>query len=116
MLDNSVLDGEILRHGAYVCLRFSAGAGAHGVAGVAIPALVEKLGLENEFAPTAGPPAQSIAYLRLLGATPGDIADDGVVHADAVVHVAAPTAQPVGDFCNEAARLLGHVARLRILS
>jgi hypothetical protein len=116
MLDNSVLAGEILRHGAYVCLRFFPGADARAAAGVAIPALAEKLGLQNEFAPVAGPPAQAIAFLRRLAATPGDIGDDGVVHADAVVHVAAPTAQPVTDFCTEAARLLGHVARLRVLS
>jgi len=31
------------------------------------------------------------------------------------VHVAAPTAQPVGDFCAEANRLLGSMARLRVI-
>src|SRR5262245_43206213 len=98
MLDNSVLAGANLRHGAYVCLRFFPGVDARLAAGVAIPALVEKLGLENEFAPAGGPPAQAIAFLRRRGATPGDIGDDGVGHADAVVHVAAPTAQPVTDF------------------
>jgi hypothetical protein len=116
MLDNSVLAGEILRHGAYVCLRFFPGIDAHVAAGVAIPALAEKLGLENEFARAGGPPTHAIAFLCRRGATPGDIGDDGVVHADAVVHVAAPTAQPVTDFCTEAARLLGDVARLRVLS
>ena len=60
MLDNSVLAGEVLRHGAYVCLR----------------------------------PAND---------------------ADAVVHVASPTAEPVRDFCAEAARMLGPVASVRIL-
>ena len=71
MLDNAVLAGEILRHGAYVCLRFADGADPRVVAAVAIPALAAKLGFENEFAPEAGPPAPSIAYLRRLGATPG---------------------------------------------
>src|SRR4030095_8230031 len=60
-------------------------------------------------------PTQSIAFLRRHGATPGVIADDGVVHADAVVHVAAPTAQPVSDFCGEARRLLGSGAHLRVI-
>jgi hypothetical protein len=64
MLDNSVLAGEVLRHGAYICLRLSDGADARAVAGVAIPALAEKLGLQNVFAPVAGPPSQSIAFLR----------------------------------------------------
>jgi hypothetical protein len=115
MLDNSVLAGEILRHGAYVCLRLAEGADARHLAGVAIPALAEKLGLINEFAPAAGGPTQSIAFLRRHGATPGAIADDGVGHAEAVVHVAAPTAQPVGDFCAEATRLLGADAQLRVI-
>jgi hypothetical protein len=115
MLDNSVLAGEILRHGAYVCVRIAEGADARAVAGVAIPALAEKLGLVNEFEPAGGPPAQSIAFLRRHGATQSAIADDGVAHADAVVHVAAPTAQPVSDFCAEAARLLGSMARLRVV-
>ena len=115
MLDNSVLAGEVLRHGAYVCLRLPDGADAHGLGGAAIPALAEKLGLVNEFAPAAGVPTQSIAFLRRHGATSGAIADDGVAQADAVVHVAAPTAQPVGDFCAEATRLLGGSARLRVI-
>ena len=115
MLDNSVLAGEILRHGAYVCLRPATGADARAVASVAIAALAEKLGLESEFAAAAGPPAQSIAFLRRHGATPGVLDDDGLLHADAVVHVAAPRAQPVDDFCGEATRLLGSLARLRVL-
>jgi hypothetical protein len=115
MLDNSVLAGEILRHGAYVCLRLGGGDAVRAAASVAIPALAAKLGLESEFAPAAGPPAQSIAFLRRQGAAPGAVADEGVGDADAVVHVAAPTAQPVGDFCAEAARLLGPVGRLRVI-
>ena len=115
MLDNSVLAGEVLRHGAYVCLRLADGVDARAVAGAAIPALAEKLGLQNEFAPAAGPPSQSIAFLRRHGATPGALVDDGVAQADAVVHVAAPTASPVSDFCAEATRLLGALARLRVI-
>src|SRR5437870_13030730 len=94
MLDNSVLAGEILRHGAYVCVRPAASADIRGVAGAAIPALAEKLGLANAFEPAGGPPAQSTAYLRRHGAAAGTVPDDGVAPADAVVHVAAPTAPP----------------------
>jgi len=115
MLDNSVLPREILRHGAYMCVRLADGADRRAVAAAAIPALAEKLGLVNEFDPPDGPPALSIAFLRRQGATAGGIADDGVALADAVVHVAAPTAQPVGDFCAEATRLLGAMARLRVI-
>jgi len=115
MLDNSVLPREVLRHGAYVCVRLAEGADARAVAGAAVPALAEKLGLANEFDPTGGPPAQSIAFLRRHGAAESAIADDGLTHADAVVHVAAPTAQPVSDFCAEATRLLGDAVRLRVI-
>lgn len=115
MLDNSVLAGEILRHGAYVCVRPADSADASALAGAAIPALAEKLGLVNEFEPAAGSPAQSIAFLRRQGAVAGAIADDGVAQAELVVHVAAATAQPVSDFCGEATRLLGAMARLRVI-
>jgi hypothetical protein len=115
MLDNSVLAGEVFRHGAYVCVRLADGADARGAAAAAIPALADKLGLVNEFEPTQGPPAQAIAYLRRHGATAGAVADDGVAQADLVVHVAAPTGQPVSDFCGEATRLLGSLARLRVI-
>src|SRR5215831_14650665 len=115
MLDNSVLPREILRHGAYVCVRLADGADRRAVAAAAIPALAEKLGLVNEFDPPGGPPAQSIAFLHRQDATAGTIGDDGVALAVAVVHVAAPTAQPVSDFCAEATRLLGSMARLRIV-
>src|SRR2546428_9592607 len=115
MLDNSVLAGEILRHGAYVCVRLADGADPRGVAGAAIPALAEKLGLVNEFEPPGGPPAQAIAYLRRHGAAAGAVADDGVAQADAVVHVAAPTTQPVSDFCAETTRLLVSMAWLGVI-
>jgi hypothetical protein len=115
MLDNSVLAGEVLRHGAYICLRRFARADVRAVAGAAIPALAEKLGLQNEFVPPAGPPPQSIAFLRRQSATPGAVTDDGVALADAVVHVAAPTAAPVSDFCGEAKRLLGALAYIRVI-
>jgi hypothetical protein len=115
MLDNSVLAGDVLRHGAYVCLRLSDRAPAGAAAAAGIPALADKLGLVNEFDPPGGPPARAIAYLRRQGATPRVIADDGVLHADVIVHVAAPAAQPVDDFCGEAQRLLGSLGSLRVL-
>src|SRR5207247_11004456 len=61
------------------------------------------------------PHAQAIASLSRHGAAAGTVADDGVAQADAVVHVAAPTAQPVSDFCAEATRRLGSMARLRVI-
>src|SRR5262249_57791900 len=88
MLDNSVLPREILRHGAYVCLRLADGADRRAVAGAAIPALAEKLGLVNEFDPPAGPPPQSIAFLRRPHATARPLAHRRVARAHAVVPAA----------------------------
>lgn len=115
MLDNSVLPREILRHGAYVCLSLAEGADRPAVARAAIPALAEKLGFVNEFDPAGGPPAQSIAFLRRQDAAEGAIADDGITRADAVVHVAAPTGEPIDDFHAEATRLLGSTVRIRVV-
>src|SRR5262245_60950655 len=83
MLDNSVLAGEVMRHGAYVCVRPVEGADPRALAATPVPALAEKLGLANEFDRPASP--ESIAFVRRVGATPADIADDGLLHAHAVI-------------------------------
>jgi hypothetical protein len=114
MRANDLRSAEALRHGAYLCLRVADGARAHARA-ADIPGLVERLGLHNEFAPAAGPPDATVAFLRRVGATPAAIADDGLLHADAVVHVAAPTAAPVAEFCAEVARLLAPTVTPRVL-
>ena len=111
---NDVRSSEALRHGAYLCLRVGSEA-RRSVAGAAIPALADRLGLRNEFAVTDGHPPEAIAYLRRIGATPADIADDGLLHADAVIHVASQTAAPVAEFCAEAARLLGPAVKPLVL-
>ena len=80
---------EIVRYGAYVCVRRSKGRDARAVAAAAVPALAERLGLQNEFGHGAAPPRDSIAFLRRHAATPGDIADDDVLEADWIVHVAS---------------------------
>ena len=67
MLYNSVLAGETIRHGAYVCLRLAVGADTTNLA---------------------------------------DIAAAGLLHADALVHVASPRAEPVRDFCAEVVLIL----------
>ena len=114
MRANDVRPTESLRHGAYLCLRVP-DAARRTVAAAAVPALAERLGLRNEFEAEGGPPPDAIAFLRRVGATPADIVDDGLLHADAVVHVASATAAPVAEFCAEAARLLGPAVALRVL-
>jgi len=103
MLDQNPAADEITRHGAYVCLRLANASSARAAGAVAIGALADKLGFAGEFAARGAPSAASIAFLRRSEATAGEIADDDLQHADAVIHVAAPAAPPVSDFCDEAA-------------
>ena len=106
MRANDVRSAEILRHGAYLCLNVPAGA-RRALAGAAVPALADRLGLRNEFEPGDGHPPDAIGFLRRVAATPADIADDALLRADAVVHIASARADLVAEFCAEATRLLG---------
>jgi hypothetical protein len=102
-----------LRHGAYLCITISAET-ERAIADASIPALAARLGLQNEF-DADGHPTEAIAFLRRVGAVPGDIADDALLRADAVVHVASPAAARVGEFCAEAARLLAPATKPFVL-
>ena len=107
---------EILGHGAYLCVRRSAvSRGGRAEAG-RVAALAGRLELHNEFAPAATPTGESIAFLRRLGATKADIADEDVLQADAVIHVASRRGDVIAEFCGEASRLLASVAHIRVLS
>ena len=111
MRANDVRSNEFLRHGAYICLRRSAGARP---AAVPVPALADRLGLRNEFEPGAGPPGDAIAFLRRVRATAGDLADEGLERADAIVHVASASRDVVTEFCAEAERLLAQIGRAHV--
>src|SRR5262249_16714886 len=99
MRANEVRSTGALRHGAYLC--FTGGKRA----GAAVAARAGRLGLRNEF-DAEGHPPEAVAFLRRVSATPGDIADEGLLRADAVVHVASATAAPVAEFCAEMARFV----------
>ena len=114
MRANDVRSTEIFRHGAYVCFRVPNGA-RQTFARLPVLALAERLKLRSEFEPGEGHPIEAIAFLRRVGATPADIADEALLHADAIVHVASPTAATVADFCAEMARLLAPVAKPLVL-
>lgn len=106
MKANDVRSTDALRHGAYLCVSVPPGA-RRAAAGAAVQALADRLKLQNEFTAGDGHPPEAIAFLRRVNATPADIADEGLLRADAVVHVASATAAPVEDFCREMTRLLG---------
>ncbi len=80
-----------------------------------MPALAERLGLENEYQPAGAPPRESIAFLRRAAATAGDIADDGLLRADVIVHVAARTPAPVDELCAGMTRLFPAGVAVRVL-
>jgi hypothetical protein len=102
------------RHGAYICLRTPPGE-RRAVAGFSVPDLAERLGLRNESDPRGDHPPDAIAFLRTAGATAGDVADDGVLHADAVVHVASASAATVSAFCDQLTQMLGQAIPPRVL-
>src|SRR3954471_2176855 len=107
-ITNDMLSTEVLRHGAYLCLSAPAEA-RRQLAGVAVPALAERLGLRNEFEPGAGHPPHAVAFIRRVGAAAGAIADEELLRAEAIVHVASSAAATVAEFCAEATRLLSPV-------
>src|SRR5215470_2210805 len=94
-----------MRYGAYICLSVPAASRA-AAAGADVPALAERLGLRNEYGSAGGDPPQSVAYLQRVSAVPGQIADAGLLGAEAIVHVAAPAPEPVTEFRAGLARLL----------
>src|SRR5215475_4461601 len=109
MLSDEFLASEILGHGAYLCLRHAGGGDVRSAGAARIATLAQHLGLQNEFDPGGKPPRESIAYLRRHDATPADIADDDLLRAEAVIHVASARGEVVAELCSEAARLLGPV-------
>jgi len=114
MLSNESLASEILSHGAYVCLRAAEGAGSPPPP-AALATLMERLGLRNEFDPGDPPARESFALLRRHGATAADIADEGILGADWVIHVASKRAEVVDDLCEGVTKHLAPVARARVL-
>src|SRR5437867_1828692 len=115
MDSDEVLASEILGHGAYLCLRRSSGGDAGKAAAAPIDALAQRLGLRNEFDPGETPPVESIAFLRRQGATPADIADDAVLQADWVIHVASKRPETITELSAETARLLSPAVQVHVL-
>jgi len=116
MSGDEYLSTEILRHGAYLCIRVRSGTDTAALARVSIPALADRLGLENEFDPPGAPPQQAVGFLRRQAAAAGEIPDEGVEGADCVVHVASRSSEPVARFCVEARELVEPYAELRVLA
>jgi hypothetical protein len=113
VLSNGVLPKAVLRHGAYICL--AATGGRRALAEAPVNALAQQLGFQNEFDAQAGHPDEAFAFLRRVDATRAEIADSHLFDAEAIVHVASPTAVRVEEFCAEASRQLGVATRLDVL-
>jgi hypothetical protein len=114
MAAEDVTSTEVMRYGAYLCLGVPPEL-RRPAASAAVPRLADRLGLRNEFEPGDGHPPDAIAFLRRVAATPADIADDSLLGAQAIVHVASATAGLVREFCAELARLLGPGITPRVL-
>lgn len=93
---------EATRHGAYLCV--SVPPQARSIAGAVVAELTEQFALRNEFEPGDEPPAETIAFLRRVRSTAGEIADAQLLHGEVVIHLASATPGPVTRFCTELAR------------
>lgn len=102
---NDVRSMDAIRYGAYVCLTVPPDERS-AVRSAPIGELTERLGLSNEFQTQDGHPAEAVAFLRRVEATNADIEDEGLFHAEAVVHVASARPEPVAQFCEELRGLL----------
>jgi hypothetical protein len=89
---DDVLLTDPTRHAAYLCLTVPASDHA-GVAALPVAAVAHQPGLRNECDPGDNHPPEAIAFLRRLDAAPADIDDNGVLRADAAVHVASDDGQ-----------------------
>ncbi len=116
MVSNEFLAREIVSHGAYLCGRRLDGGDVRGAGAGRLEALAARQGLRNEFEPGDPPSRESIAFVRRQDATAGAVADDDVLQADWVVHVASAREATVAQFCAEASGLLAPVAHLRVLA
>lgn len=76
-----------VRRGAYLCISTPSDVAAALAAPV--PAIVERFRLQNEFFGRDGHPADAVAFLRRVESAAGDMADDGVCEAAAIVHAAS---------------------------
>ena len=103
------------RYGAYICLSVPASDQA-AVAGADVPGLAERLGLSDEYNSAAGDPPQSIAFLRRVSSATGQVTDASLLDAAVIVHVAAPTPEPITEFRAGLADLLGAAVKPRVLA
>jgi hypothetical protein len=109
------MGADAVRRGAYVCVS-APPAAAEALAAAPVDALAARVGLQNEFSAHDGHPRDAVAFLRRVDATPGNLSDEGLSAADAVVHVASNDARIVSTCCAELERLLSPPARVQILS
>jgi hypothetical protein len=105
---------DVLRVGVYACLRLKLQDHARAAA-AAVPALIDELGLVNEFHACDGHPEKAVAYLTRVSSTPAQITDPGLLDADSIVHVAAPDETTVNAFTTGLARLLRDAAAIRFI-
>jgi hypothetical protein len=115
MRADDVRSADPVRHGAYLCISVPDGA-RPTVAAAPVSELADRLGLRNEYGSTGGDPPKAIAYLRHIDSAPGDIEDPGLLNAWMAVHVAAPSPDPVKQFCSELTSLLGPSVSARVLT
>src|SRR5262245_16869952 len=105
---------ERVRRGAYLCI--AAPSDAAGALAAPVPAIVARFNFQNEFAARDGHPENAVAFLRRAGSMAGDVGDEGLSGAAAIVHVASNDEAAVSAFCAEVERCLSGVSTVRRLA
>lgn len=96
----------ILRYGAYVCVRWDLGSGEE-LATIGVLELAKRFGLENEFWANVTP-TDAVALYRRVEVAAGDIVDDDLALARAIIYVASGSEAPVAAFCRQLTSALGN--------
>jgi hypothetical protein len=109
------MSADPVRHGAYVCVSAPLDALA-ALAAAPVPALAARLGLQNEFTVHGGHPSDAVAFLRRVDSNAGDMPDDELSEASAIVHVASNDGGIVAIFCAQIEELVAGAAQVRVLS
>ena len=102
------------RRGVYLCISTPSDLAA--ALALPIPAIIDRFALQNEFAARDGHPPDAVAFLRRAEVTAGDIADEGLSQAAAVVHAASNDDATLAAFCAEIEGCLSGVARVHRLT
>jgi hypothetical protein len=100
---DDVRSAAVTRYGAYFALTMEVGAAAR--IGPAIDDLIRRFDLRNEFDAPHPATASTVGFLRRTQVTPGDLRDESLLAAGAVMHLSSEAPERVFEFRREFSHL-----------